>query len=535
MAERTSPNEGPAAGHLALSALHDQLMYHDQAYFMSQLRDVDGRRFEVAPHHERWSRLIQDHARLVLLAPRGHGKSTLAQLDVLWLFYRHAHEPDGRPRSTPLGTWQAVLFSATLDQVRVHLERFRGLLAANPEIFGPIPAEPRSVDTYRARSSMSRVRLASGAELLGRSFGTATRGLHPGMVLLDDVVSDRNSGSERARDAMWDYFSGTILPMHAGRILIIGTAVHQGDLLLRLRPRRRGASGPSSLPGPRSAIFEFEWRIFRAIDPRTETALWPARRPYAELAAFRAEEPTIFSREYQNDPRDDAASLFPHDLTQPALDAGAELTFVPAYRPRADEVVLAGVDLAQSEVIGADWTVALVIAYQPETGVRRVLTVRRHRGLPFDQQIDLLIELADTYHIALGVVEQNNFQRWLLDGLKARASRPAYVGHTTGREKTSLSEGVPALKLPFLHGLWVMPSGDADSRRIAKLWQAELSAFGWRDGRLGGTSEHDDLVMATWFVERAIRLLEDSRRQPADEIIYGEDVGLGRVHISPDY
>lgn len=534
MAESTPRPERPAAGVLALSALHEQLMYHEQAYFMGQIRDVDGRRFEVARHHERWSRLIQDQARLVLLAPRGHGKSTLAQLDVLWLFYRHAHEPDGRPRSAPLGTFQAVLFSATLDQVRVHLERFRGLLAANPEIFGPIPAEPNSIDTYRPRSSMSRIRLASGAELLGRAFGTATRGLHPDMLLLDDVVSDRNSGSERARDAMWDYFIGTILPMHAGRILIIGTAVHQGDLLLRLRPRR-GASGPSPLPRPRSAIFGFEWRIFRAIDPRTETALWPARRPYAELAAFRAEEPTIFSREYQNDPRDDAASLFPHDLTQPAVDAGAELTFVPAYRPRADEVVLAGVDLARSEVIGADWTVAIVIAYQPETGLRRVLTVRRHRGLTFDQQIELLSELAEAYHIGLGVVEQNNFQQWLLDGLKARMAQPVYLGHTTGREKSSLSEGVPALKLPFLHGLWVMPGGDAESRRLAKLWQAELSAFGWRDGRLGGAGEHDDLVMATWFVERAIRFLEDWRRQAGEEIIYGEDVGIERVQIGPPY
>jgi len=529
------PRHGPRPARIPVRQLQANLMYASSTFFMRCLRDTDGRPFDVPPHAEHWCGLIEAESRLVLLAPRAHGKSTVGIVEILWRFYRHSREPDGRLRSGPLGTFQAVLFSATHDQARVHLDRVRRIIEANPEIFGSVAAQPPVVGGLGARASMSRVRLMSGAELLVRAFGTSIRGLHPNLLLLDDVVSDRNSGSQRGRDEMWRHFAGTILPMHAERILILGTAVHQNDLLLRLRPGRTGRSSAGPADGSRAKTFGFAWRSYRAIDHATQTSLWPARHPYAKLVAIEAEEPVIFAREYQNDPRDDATSLFPHDLTQPAVDAGADLTFVPNYRPRADEFILAGVDLARSEAIGADWTVAIVIAYQPVTGLRQVLTVRRERGLTFDRQIALLTELAESYQVGLGVIEQNGFQHWALDALKVQDVPNVYVGHTTGREKSSLSEGVPALKLPILHKRWVMPSGDPESRRLAKLWQAELSAFGWRGGRLGGIGEHDDLVMATWFVERAIWRVDDLLREPAEEIIYGEDIGIERVRIGDPY
>jgi hypothetical protein len=251
---------------------------------------------------------------------------------------------------------------------------------------------------------------------------------------------------------------------------------------------------------------------------------------------LREAEPTIFSREYQNDPRDDAASIFPYELTQHALDAGTGLTFLPAYRKAAGEVVVLGVDLAVSEAARADFTVAIVAAFELATGRRRVLTAVRAKGLALDRQVTLLHDLCVDYRVDLAIVEQNGFQRWVLDALRAWPElRERVFGHTTGQAKNDLEGGIPGLKLALLADQWVMPCGDAESRLFARTWQAELSAFGWKDGRLEGLGEKDDTVMATWFVERAIRLAKELIASvPTDEIVYGEDLGIERVHISPD-
>ena len=269
-------------------------------------------------------------------------------------------------------------------------------------------------------------------------------------------------------------------------------------------------------------VFGFEWLRFPALDDETKTTLWPDRHPYAELEALRAEEPSIFSREYQNDPRDDAASMFPFELTSRALDDG--LTFVPTYRKAADEVIVLGADLAISEAAAADFTVVIVVAYDRATGRRRVLYACRRKGLGLNQQLDLYAELCVRYNVELGVVEQNVFAAWLLEALQARPeTRGRFLGENTGQEKTDFRLGVPGLKMAFLEGRWTMPSGDAESYRFAQQWRAELSAFGWKDGKLEGLGEHDDAVIATWYVERAIRAVERVL-ESAEETLYMQDV-----------
>jgi hypothetical protein len=71
---------------------------------MSQLRDPDGTLLIVAPHHRRWCELVASAKRLVLLAPRTHGKSYLGLVYVLWRFYRHGRDPlTGTPLTAPTG------------------------------------------------------------------------------------------------------------------------------------------------------------------------------------------------------------------------------------------------------------------------------------------------------------------------------------------------------------------------------------------------------------------------------------------------
>ena len=513
------------------------LLYESFAFFMSQLRDPDGALLIVAPHHQRWCELVASAKRLVLLAPRTHGKSYLGLVYVLWRFYRHGRDPlTGTPLSAPAGLFKAVVFSATHDQAGVLMASFRDLLAANEWLFGTIdPGAPVASASQFVAWSRTHVRLANGAELRIRAYRTSTRGLHPDLLLLDDVLSDQNSLSKHQRDLTWAYLVSTLLPMGASQVLILGTAFHQDDLLHRLAPRAAAAASSDETRTP-VAVLGFEWRKYRALDPETETALWEARHPVAELKALRDFDPTTFSREYQNEPRDDAASVFPFELTQRALDAGAYLTFVPTYDKEQGELIVLGADFAVSEAAGADSTVILVAAVNVATGRRRVLTAERRKGLDLGAQIDLLVDLCRRYRVNVGIVEKNSFQRWLLDELRPWPDiRERIHGHTSVREKNDPIDGVLGLKLKLRANLWVMPCGDDESRRFARVWQAEMSAFGWTDGRLAGLGDHDDTVMALWFVELAIRYALDLLAlAQTEEIVTLEDLGITRYRISPD-
>ena len=505
---------------------------------MSQLRDPGGTLLTVAAHHKRWCHLFATTDRLALLAPRDHGKTTVSLAYVLWRFYQHALTTQSGARSAHShATFSALIFSATRDQAEVLIATFRDLLTANEWLLGPIERPSGAARGLRKVAwSRSHIRLASGAQLWIRAFRTSTRGLHPQLLLLDDVLSDQNSMSQRQRDLSWRYFAGTLLPMNPTQIVVVGTAFHQDDLLHRLAPRSdvMVATGPGL--EPRDPVLGFAWHRFRALDEATDTALWPDRHPVQELRALRDFEPTIFSREYQNEPRDDAASIFPYELTQRALDAGSGLTFVPGYVPRSGEFVVLGADLAISEAAGADFTVVIVAAFEIATGRRRILTACRVKGLDLTAQVDLIEGLCARYHAQLAIIEQNGFQRWLIDELRKRPLGARIIGHTTGQQKTSPEDGVLILKLELLNDRWVMPTGDQESRQFARTWQAELSAFGWRNGKLEGLGEHDDCVIASWFVELAIRFIAHSIGR-GDEIVTMEDEfpGWEPVRIGPDY
>jgi hypothetical protein len=507
-----------------VDALLRQLMLADFSVFLAQLLGVDGQPLELAVHLLAWARHLVDHPRLVLRAPRSHGKSTLVLAFILWRLWCHGRDAGGRLAGGVPAPFQVLLFSATKPLAEAHLATLRDLLEANQALFTELVPERRSRRSPTAWSA-SRVRLTNGGEVVVRGYSTPSRGLHPALLVLDDVLSDQNCRTSDQRSRSWRYLLATLLPMHPARVVVIGTPFHQSDLLGQLaRPGEGGALG-------------FAAHAYRAFDEDAGLTLWPTRFTPAEFVALRDQDPAGFSREFQCEPRDEAASMFPIALTGLALDRGAALTFVPGYRPTAGEYVVIGIDPAISGSEHADYTVALVVAYDRVTRDRRVLAVWRERGLGLNDQVRLARELAAMYGARLLVIEDNGFQRYIIDALH---DCPELFGrllpHTTGARRASLDEGIPALKLELIEGRWIMPCGDAASRHLARTWQGELGSFGWQDGHLRGTDDHDDLVLASWFVEVGIRLLVNlDRRPPREEIITGEDLGIRRYQVSPEW
>jgi len=517
-------SETPTPGAISAAALMRSF-----PLFLGVLKDSAGRLYDMPAHLIVWADLVAGEPRLVLRAPRSHGKTTLLLAYIAWRCWRHGRTETGRLADIDPGLLEIVLFSATREQVLEHMVRFRDLLFANEPLFRDVLPERAHGARQRTRWSATEVRLRNHARLGTRAYRTSVRGMHPNLLLLDDVLNDANSMSLEQRERTLRYFMGTLLPMHPSQIILIGTAIHQADLLRHL------GHGMGTGPDRLHTALGFRAETYRALDEATGESLWPGPFPPAELLVLRDADPLSFSREYQNDPRDDAASLFPFELTQKAIDAGVGLSLGAGYPASDDELVVLGVDIARSAAARADYTVVMVVAWNQRIGTRRVLDIRREKGLEFDSQIALICDLTVRHRVVTGMIEDNGFQQWLVDALERRPETQGRLfGHRTGSNKANLQEGIPRLALAFRAGNWVIPSADSPSLRMARQFQAELGAYGYQDGRYAGVGEHDDTVIAAWLVERAIQWLEEAIRWPVEEVITMEDVGIERVHIGDD-
>lgn len=515
-------------------------MWASFGYFMGTLVNERGEPLVVEWHHREWAQLLQFHDRVCLLAPRDHGKTWTCVAYLLWMCWRHNRDPETGylMPALPDGKWEAVLFSESLPQAEAFFETFQSLMLANEHLFADILPDFRRGKAAAIRSlwSRRRTRLKNRAQISIRSYQSSTRGLHPDLLMLDDVLSDKNTMTEYQRNKAWKYLVSTLLPMNAKQVIVIGTAFHFDDVLHRLKPPKGSAARRLALisMGIKSL---FEWRKFRSFDPRTHVTLWPARYSYEQLMATREimDNPALFSREYQNDPRDDASSMFPYALTNTLLRPG--MTFVPSYRPVPGEIVVFGMDVAVSAEVAADFTVLWVACLTVATQRRRILMGFRLKGQGFREQVDLIRTVCRVYGVSFGLVEENGFQTWLRQELlRFPETAPRVLGHKTGSEKADLDDGVPALKIPMQNNLWDWPTGDDESKTLIKTLQSEAKAFGWKDGKLQGVGEHDDTVMAFWFTEKACRTVEQWLSAPkVDEVVSAEEMGVGPVRIGHSY
>jgi len=283
---------------------------------------------------------------------------------------------------------------------------------------------------------------------------------------------------------------------------------------------------------------DFAWYKYFAVDFDNGTALWSEQHPLEELLKLREWDPVMFSREYQNDPTDDASALFPLDTTAKMLAPSA--TFESSKRAiHRGEIVVLGYDPAASGRIGADYCSLTVIAVDIQNFERRFIYGFRAKGLDFDAQVELLRSVCRTYNVTMGYVEQNGFQRWLPAELKKYPETRCIVGHNTGLEKVNPIDGIPGLAIAVERGRWdgSLPCGDPESAAYAKILRTEAAAIGWRDRKLQGLGEHDDTIMSWWLADRAARYLEWYLMENAGpEIIYLEDIDpdFRPVKIGPD-
>lgn len=494
--------------------------------------------------HQRWYEAFARHKRLLFEAPRSHGKSISAGR----VFVGHSIVTDRNTRVLLVGKTKGAA-AKTARLVRRDLER-------NPRIANDWQAEDAG-GRFRERGlswtdSMFYVRRGRDArdptvEAVG--VGGAITGGRFDKIILDDPVDDENCRTKARRDTLRTWFYGTVLPLldTGGQIVVIGTRKHAADLYATLEedPTFAVVKDRAFSDGLESVdLSRVEWiertdertgrrqLVDARYDGPSPRVLWRQKWAVRDLLlTLRSLGTLLFQREYQNAIVDDGSSPFRIAWLTRAKDRGRGRGLLAwgwddardcAHPLCEGLIVYQGWDVAlvddpeKASDADADWTTGQTWGLDWETGQRVLLRMVRRRGLTQGQMIALIREEAARFPQRVAVVlENNSFGKLIEMGVRHSTDLPI-VGHTTGRKKHDLYDGVPAMSVLYENDKVDLPSspheelggGEEDPRAMVDVLVAEHHGL--------GREAHDDSVMCAWAAETWVRRFiraEEKRRK----------------------
>jgi len=421
--------------------------------------------FHLGEHHRRWCDALSREARLVLLAPVEHGKTTLSSLALpLWTLGRN---PGAR----------IALISETHTQAARLLAAIRENILSNPklrEVF------PRLVPAKGARASWSDSEILVERPVGGKDPSVVALGVNGPLLgarldlaILDDVCSFENTFTSGQRQKLVSWFRSTLVGrvVDSGRVVSVGTAWHDEDLLQTL-----------------SLSSQYQTIRDPAIKQDGEP-LWPEAWSLVRISQRRVEIGELeFSRQMLLKIAGDLSSRFRHEWVERAFELASLRGACWESAPQAGERVYTGVDLGVGVGAQHDLSVLFTLSVLP-SGERRVLSIRSGRW-----RAPELVEQIARVQLDFGGrvrVESNGAQAYISHFLEERGIH--VESRHTGQNKHDRLYGVESLAVELEREMWLVPDSQ-ESRE----WAKELISY--RPGAHTG-----DRLMAAWLAREAAR------------------------------
>lgn len=444
--------------------------------------------------------------KLLLLAPRDHGKSWLSIALTV--------------RTLCLNRNAKILWiSASAGQAEKRLRMVKQFFMNERiiEDWGSDDLPPfKTEDSKWVQTQIYLVRpdesVDPSVEATG-SGGSITGG-HVDMIICDDLEDNNTVYSAGVREKTREWMRGTVQPMlsRGGFMLIVGTRKHFDDLYAHIikDPTFNVRNDPAVIQFPESFSFEM------GVDPQgrdiitnvvvkgTSRVLWPEGRPIEYLLRERQTVGSLlFAREFMNQVQSEDAAAFKMEWLEQAKQRGINFAFgeIPAVE---DLQIVQAWDLAlltdakKADDQDSDYTVGTTWG-KDRQGNRYLIEQVRVRGLTPIALQRLIVSQYEKYKelVSCVMIEKNAFGQLHLLSLQQNTDLPLKQHLTTAGAKSSPWTGVPSLSALFENGKVVFPYRDAESQRVVDTLCQEL--FGL------GKERHDDTVMSLWIAECAMK------------------------------
>ncbi len=276
------------------SKVHSLFLSNPLAWGMYYL----GERFRDTspPFHLKVLREAMGSRRFACAAPRESAKSTI----VAYLLPLH-RIVFGLDRFI-------VLVSNTFKKGGASLENIKTQIRDNKMLkrdFGvTITKDAEGDSVFRHPNGMKIRFLCKGCEQIGSIRGEIFNDWRPTLVILDDVEDDEMVKNAVRRAELKDVFDEALVPAadrKVGRIWAIGTILHDDGLMAKL-------VSPNQYP-------EYRKLLYRAknVIGGEKISLWPEKWTVEELEKMELTKPSVFAKEYQNDPVSGTVGKFTKD------------------------------------------------------------------------------------------------------------------------------------------------------------------------------------------------------------------------------
>ncbi len=473
--------------------------------------------FDYVTHQERWinecvrlTRLAQERnskEKLLLLAPRDHGKSYLSILYTVWRLCTDRNA--------------TILFvSATSGQAEKRLRLVKTFLESAVVIDDWASDDLPPFRTPSTKWINTQIYLNRDIESIDPSLeavgaGGAVTGGHFDVLVLDDVDDDKTTYTAGVRRKTREWLSGTIQPVltRNGVMLAVGTRKHADDIYAHMIKDATfnliHDRAIIKMPDSYQFVTEVDGAgrdVIKEITVQGESAvLWQDQRPIEYLLKERATVGSrLFTREFQNEVQDADDAMFKTEWLDSALMRGRTLGLRELPSAAGKLRVIQAWDLAlvtdatRAEKNDSDFTVGICWA-SDEAGHRYLLDITRFRGVsPHElyRRVELFFNKWRQY-VTVVAVEKNNFGQLHTLNLKQRSDIPLREHQTTARSKASALTGVPRLTVLFENDKVTLPSRDKDDRDTLEPLISELQGY--------GVEAHDDTVLALSIAEATLQ------------------------------
>lgn len=407
-------------GEQLIDALRD--LCKSDLFFLSEfvLRNRDSEAIPFIPSFQgemcRW--LERPGNRKMLMAPRGHGKSTIASRN--YIVFRIINDAN----------YTCLLVSATLDNAKKKIKAVQEIFEKN-KLFRALFPEliPESFGDGWTQTQMNIPRTSidpeSTVEVQGYEGELTSR--HYKQIIFDDIVGKENSTSREQIQKVVNFYTQSLqlLKKPGGEILVVGTMWSYADLHNHIIENLyeefdiyvRSVWAEDRFVRIGGSKEKYKW----VTTANTRTPLYPSMFGLEDLMSLKKEiiaDPmqgmSTWMAQYELKIVDEKTAIFPR-----LVMTEKNCWYVADDLKEKKLAFSLSCDPAVSEATEADETAFIVRALDDE-GYWYIIDVYGERGMREEAIIDKYIEYLTNYPIDLATIETISFQRNLQYAIEKR-------------------------------------------------------------------------------------------------------------------